>query len=65
MTLTRYPGMIHGFVSMAALVPQGLEALKQIAAFLRKLYTAPLMPAPGSRPLADARGSESAAEPRP
>ena len=30
-----------------------------------QLYTTPLMPAPGSRPLADARGSESVAEPRP
>ena len=29
------------------------------------VYTAPLMLAPGSRPLADARGSESTAEPRP
>jgi D-mannonate dehydratase len=35
-------------------------------AYMRALlYTAPLMPAPGSRPLADARGSESTAEPRP
>jgi acetyl esterase len=39
-TVARYAGMIHGFVSMGAVVPQGIEATKQIAEFLRALHCA-------------------------
>ena len=33
----RYAGMIHGFVSMAAVIPEGLDALNEIGAFLRSM----------------------------
>jgi acetyl esterase len=35
--LTRYAGMIHGFAAMPAVLPQGLAALKEIAAFLGRI----------------------------
>ena len=33
--IRRYPGEIHGFITMGRLIPQALEAVKDIAAFLR------------------------------
>lgn len=36
--LRRYDGMIHGFVTMAAMLPQGGEAIREIAASLRMLF---------------------------
>jgi acetyl esterase len=35
----RYPGMIHGFVNMAGAIPQGREAMLQIAKQLKQLGT--------------------------
>ena len=40
-TAKRYRGMIHGFVSMPAAVPQSQDALSQIAEFLRHSATLP------------------------
>jgi len=37
-TQTRYDGMIHGFFQMAALLPQGREAIAQVAAALRTAF---------------------------
>src|SRR5690606_4250559 len=36
----RYEGVVHGFVSMAAMVPEGREALELIAQELRSLRAA-------------------------
>lgn len=38
--MTRYDGMIHGFFSMAALLPQGQQALDEAATALREAFTA-------------------------
>lgn len=35
--LTRYPGMIHPFFSWTALVPQAMEAIREVAEAVRKL----------------------------
>jgi acetyl esterase len=40
-TAKRYRGMIHGFVSLPAAVPQSQDALSQIAEFLRHSATLP------------------------
>jgi len=39
-TLTRYPGMIHGFIRMTRIVDQSRVALDQIAGSLQKAFTA-------------------------
>jgi acetyl esterase len=36
-TLTRYPGMIHGFIAMRGLLDDGDKAIREAAAFLRAL----------------------------
>ncbi len=36
--LHRYDGMTHGFVGLAALVPQGRVAIDEVAAFLRRTF---------------------------
>ncbi len=38
--LRRYEGMIHGFVSMAGLLPQGAEAIGEAGASLRSFFAA-------------------------
>ena len=37
---TRYDGMIHGFFSMAALLPQGRQAIEEAAVALREAFAA-------------------------
>jgi acetyl esterase len=37
-TLTRYDGMIHGFYSMAAMLPQGKQAISESANALKKAF---------------------------
>jgi acetyl esterase len=37
-TVSRYDGMIHGFVGMAALIPQGRQALQETAQALRSAF---------------------------
>ena len=39
-TITRYPGMIHGFVSMRGAVAGGREAIREAAGFLRSTLLA-------------------------
>jgi acetyl esterase len=39
-TLRRYDGMIHGFISMMQFVPQGRQAISEIAAALREAFAA-------------------------
>jgi acetyl esterase len=36
----RYPGMIHGFLTMDALTPASGEAMREIAAFLTHAFDA-------------------------
>ncbi len=35
-THRHYPGQIHGFISMTKAIPQGMQALREIAAWLKK-----------------------------
>jgi acetyl esterase len=45
-TQTRYPGMIHGFFSMAAMLDQGQKAVEEASAALRAAFAA--QPVPGA-----------------
>jgi acetyl esterase len=44
-TCTRYPGMIHPFFTLPAVVPQALDAMQQVADAVRALKTARARPA--------------------
>jgi acetyl esterase len=39
-TVHRYPGMIHGFVGMAGVIPAGREAIAEVGAFLAETLSA-------------------------
>jgi acetyl esterase len=45
-TATRYPGMVHGFFSLATVLDQGQKAVDEASAALRAAFAA--QPVPGA-----------------